>query len=304
MKNIYFLIFSIIALHSFGQEKEILIIGTMHTVPKIVKNSYKPLLKYAIKYNPDAIYVERIRPGDTISLNYYSKKFVKKSDSLKKIFITNNKRFESLSYTALNIFTKDDYEFMAKTYLVKKDYANYYYYSYLKKYGVTGSKKPLRNENADLTSKLAIALNLKHIYSMDDQKTNKKYHISWKKCAELGTKNGDNEINKKLNKKDYNSSIIPAIFGRLGKNTNKLKSLNRKHLLNSFRYVQNTNPDCKDATKYWDERNYRMAKNIAEQIKQKVNKKNIVIVGAGHVIGIKEALEKEYPELKVKLMYE
>jgi len=291
-------------INTFGQEKEVLIIGTMHTVPKIVKNSYKPLLKYAIKYNPDAIYVERVRPIDTISLNYYSKKFVRKSDSLKKKFNSNDNRFDSLKYKSLDFLTKEDFEFIAKTYYLKKDYANYYYYNYLKKYGMSGSKKPLRNENADLTSKLAIEFDIKHIYSMDDQKTNKEYHKSWRKCAKIGEKNGDNDINKKLNKKDYNNSIIPAIFGRLGKHTNKQKSLNRKHLLNSFRYVQFANSDCKDATKYWDERNYNMAKNIAEQIKVKENRKNIVIVGAGHVIGIKEALKQHYPELKVKLMYE
>jgi pheromone shutdown protein TraB len=47
-----------------------------------------------------------------------------------------------------------------------------------------------------------------------------------------------------------------------------------------------------------------MARNIAEQVIEKEYKKNIVIVGAGHVIGLKEALEKNYPELKVQLMYE
>ena len=31
-----------------AQKKELLIIGTMHTVPYIVKNAYRPLLKYAI----------------------------------------------------------------------------------------------------------------------------------------------------------------------------------------------------------------------------------------------------------------
>jgi len=36
---------------SLGQnvQQEILIIGTMHTVPKIVKRSYKPMLRFAKK---------------------------------------------------------------------------------------------------------------------------------------------------------------------------------------------------------------------------------------------------------------
>lgn len=286
------------------KSKEVFIMGTMHTVPKIVKNSYKPLLTYAIKYKPEAIYAERVRPNDTISLHYYYKKFVRKSDSVKKSFTPNKQRFKSLHEKGIVGFTKEDYEFIITSYLVKKDYANYYHYTYLKKYGVKGSKKPLRNENADLTSQLAIALQIQHIHAMDDQQTNAAYHKAWRKCAESGVLNGDNEINRKLNKKDYNSAVIPAIFGNLGKHTNKLKSLNRMHLLNSFRYVQNRNTDCQNATKYWDERNFRMARNIAEQVIEKEHKKNIVIVGAGHVIGLKEALEKNYPELKVQLMYE
>lgn len=305
MRNLFLiLMLSFYGVNSFGQKKEILIIGTMHTVSKTVKNSYKPLLKFAKSYKPEAIYVERIRPSDTVSLNYYSKKFIEQSDSLKKVFVLNPDRFESLQKLNLNQFTEDDFEFMAKTYFVNRDYANYYYFNYLKDYGIEGSKKPLRNENADFTSKLAIAMNLKQIFSMDDQQTNAYYHSAWKKCIEIGKKNEDNEINKKLNKRDYNSSIIPAILGRLGKHINKPKSLNRMHLLNSFRYVKNSNSDCANATSYWDERNHRMAKNIAEQVKEYPFQKNIVIVGAGHVIGIKQELEKNYPNLVVKLMYE
>ncbi|MFT3826901.1 MAG: hypothetical protein QM731_23455 [Chitinophagaceae bacterium] len=34
-------------------KKEILLLGTMHAVPAIVKHSYKPLLKAARKYRPE-----------------------------------------------------------------------------------------------------------------------------------------------------------------------------------------------------------------------------------------------------------
>lgn len=293
-----------LAQSSFGQQKEILIIGTMHTVPVIVKNSYKPLLKYAKKYNPEAIYVERVRSTDTISLNYYYKRFLKESDSLKGVFQLDNDRFKKLMISDLETLSEDDFNFMSKSFLVRRDKANYYYYKYLKKFGVEGSKKPLRNENGDLTSKLAIYLNIKYIHSMDDQQTNKEYHTSWSNCVKIGAKNGDNLINNKLNKKDYNSSVIPSIFGRLGKHANKPKSLNRLHQLNSFRYVSNPSTSCSNAMKYWDERNMRMAQSIAEQVIEKPFLKSIVIVGAGHVIGIKQELEKNHPELKIKLIYE
>lgn len=254
MKQIFVAIILILSQSSFGQQKEILIIGTMHTVPKIVKNSYKPLLKYAKKYNPEAIYVERVRSTDSISLSYYYKKFLKESDSLKSVFQLDNNRFSKLIVSDLENLNTDDFDFMAKSFLVKKDKANFYYYKYLKKFGTNGSKKPLRNENGDLTSKLAISLNLKHIHSMDDQQTNKEYHTAWKECIKEGAKNGDNLINNKLNKKDYNSSIIPGVFGRLGKHINKPKSLNRIHLLNSFGYVTKPISSCLNGAKYWDEK--------------------------------------------------
>ena len=74
-----FIIFPMICL---AQKKELLIIGTMHTVPNIVKNAYRPLLKYAIDYAPEAIYVEYILAQDTISLKVHTPKFLHQSDSI------------------------------------------------------------------------------------------------------------------------------------------------------------------------------------------------------------------------------
>jgi len=68
MRKYIFLFWAIILTQNLtAQEKEVLFIGTMHTVPKIVKNSYKPLLKKALKYHPEAIYVESPLANDTIS---------------------------------------------------------------------------------------------------------------------------------------------------------------------------------------------------------------------------------------------
>lgn len=304
MKYIHIILLLTLGFNTSAQEKEVLIVGTMHTVPKLVKNSYQPLLKFAKKYNPDAIYIEYVKPNDPLSLKYDTPKFIEKSDSLKNTFIPDPGRFNTLLTTDLNQFTQADFEFVADTYLVERDNANYTYFTYLSKYGIKGSAKPLRHENEDLTAKLAIALNLKYLYSMDDQQTNKEYHMAWEKCTMIGAENGDNAINQKLGKKQYFSALVPALLGRFGKHTNKLKSLNRLHLLSSFRYVQNSSNDCENATKYWDERNYRMAKNIAEQIQQESNAKNIVFVGAAHVVGIEEILRKYYPEIKVKLMHQ
>jgi len=302
MKIIYFTLTLLVSFNISAQQKEVLIIGTMHTVPELVKKSYEPLLKYSKAYNPEAIYTEYVMPNDTVSLLYDTPEFVATSDSIKKIFTTDTKRFEKLMSTNLSQFSQEDFEFTANTYLAKRDNANYTYFLYLSKYGIEGSLKPLRHENADLTAKLAIVLNLTYLHSMDDQQTNEAYHKAWKDCNEDGVNNGDNDINQDLGKKQYTSAIIPALAGRFGKHTNKMESLKRLHLLSSFRYVQNPSPACDDATQYWDERNYRMAVNIAEQIIQESSIKNIVFVGAAHVIGITEALNQYYPEIEVKLM--
>lgn len=46
------LFLSIFILSAQNKQQEVLIVGTMHTVPKVVKNSYKPMLKFAKKYQP------------------------------------------------------------------------------------------------------------------------------------------------------------------------------------------------------------------------------------------------------------
>jgi hypothetical protein len=61
------LFFSVLITNAQEQQKEILIIGSMHTVPKIVKHSYKPMLRRAKKYNATAIYLESPRGNDTAS---------------------------------------------------------------------------------------------------------------------------------------------------------------------------------------------------------------------------------------------
>ena len=302
-----------ISLASFCQEKqqEVLLMGTMHTVPKIVKNSYKPMLRYATKYNPQAIYVENPLAQDSISWEYLKngwskgyKKFYYLSDSLKKSFDFNEKTFNRILSKNHKDMTQDDLSYLINSFGYKRDVGNFEFYNYLKTHGIKGSKKPTRNENGDLTYKLAIKLGHKMVFNMDDQQTNKEYHEEWRKCAKEGVRNGNNKISKKLNKKDYNSAIIPAIFRGLGRHTNKRKSLLRLHTMSSFKYVIEDTSGCIEGRRYFHERDARMAKNIATQILRSGNERNIVIVGAAHIIGLEKELKKNYPNLKVKLAYE
>jgi hypothetical protein len=310
--TLFALILSVLSL--FSQEKkqqEVLIIGTMHTVPKIVKRSYKPMLKFAKKYKPEAIYVEAPMANDSISWEYlkegWSKgyqRFYKLSDSLQKSFDFNESKFNSIINKDFKNMNEIDLNYLIKSFIYKRDNGNYELYSYIKKHGIKGAKKPTRHEDGDLTYKLALAMNHKRVINMDDQQTNKEYHIGWNKCSKEGVSNGNNKANSKLYKKNYNSAILPALFRGLGRHTNKRKSLQQLHDMASFSYVVEETKGCKEGRKYFDQRNMRMVKNIATQVIASGKTKNIVIVGAAHVIGFEKEFKENYPNLKVVLMTE
>ncbi|WP_405566270.1 DUF5694 domain-containing protein [Polaribacter sp. Asnod6-C07] len=313
MKNLVTLFTLLFVLNfnlSAQEQQEVVIIGTMHTVPKIVKHSYKPMLRFAKKYNPEAIYVESPMANDSISWNYlkdgWSKNYIqfyKSSKNIKDTFLFNTDKFKTLANKNLNDINENEIDYLINAYTYKRDNGNYDLLKYLKTYGLKGAKNPTRHEDGDLTFKLAIHQNLK-VTNMDDQQSNGLYHKAWSKCSKEGVKNGNNSENSKLNKKDYNSAILPAIFRGLGKHVNKRKSLNRLHKMSSFSYVLEDTEGCKEGRKYWNERNMRMAKNIAEQVLTSNKKRNLVIVGAAHVIGLEKELKTNYPNLTVILMNE
>ena len=74
--------------------------------------------------------------------------------------------------------------------------------------------------------------------------------------------------------------------------------------MNSCRYVTKPNEYSQAVMQLWDKRNYRIAENIAEQMKAYPYHKGILVIGAGHVISVKEMLKQVYPELQVRLMYD
>ena len=305
------LFLSIFVLSAQNKQKEVLIIGTMHTVPKIVKHSYKPMLKLAKKYNPEAIYVESPMANDSISWEYLKKgwskgyrKFYKLSDSLQKNFNFNQLKFDAIIKKSFIKMNTSDLDYLVTSFAYKRDNGNYGFYKYIKKYGIKGSKKPLRHEDEDLSYKLALSKNQKMIHNIDDQQTNKEYHNAWSKCSKEGRKNGNNKANSKLYKKNYNSAIIPAIFRRLGKHTNKPKSLQQLNDMASFSYVIKDTEGCKEGRKYFNQRNMRITKNIANKVTKLGKQRNIVIIGAAHVVGLQKEFKENYPNLKVILMNE
>jgi hypothetical protein len=302
-----------ISFFSFSQEKqqEVLLMGTMHTVPKIVKKSYQPMLRYAKKYNPEAIYVESPMANDDASWEYlkqgWSKvyqQFYRLSGSIQNSFDFDSEKFQQILKKSHAEMTQKELIYLKNSFLYKRDNGNYEYYSYILTYGINGSSKPTRHEDGDLTFKLALLQGHKLVFNMDDQRTNGHYHKAWNQCAKEGQANGNNAMNQKLYRKDYNSAILPAIFRGLGKHTNKRKSLDRLHLMSSFNYVVEDTPGCENGRKYWNERNARMADNIAHQVMNSEHEKSIVIVGAAHIAGLEKELKERYPNLHVKLAYE
>ena len=293
------------------QDKEVLIVGTMHSVPGIVKNSYRPLLKRALAYQPQAIYVEYLMPDDYASWNQIkdsgsksSREFYKLSDSLRTTFFFEQPEFDRLVKKGITGLSSSELDRIITLFTYQRDYANYSYYTYVKQYGVKGSKKSLGNESPDLSFKLALQLGINKLYSIDDQQTTKQYLQSWNDCTKFGQSNGDTDILKKLDKKDTRGNILPGLIGRLGIYTNTPKSLNRKHSINATSYVVHKNDACDNCAEYWNERNSRIAKNLIQQLNQSSYTKAVVIIGAGHVVGLKEEIKKQAPNLRVRLLDE
>ncbi len=300
------LLIAVFALPVLGQETKkpiVLIVGTMHEVPKIVKNSYRPLLKQAIEFGPDAIYVERQRPDDSLSLiNYESNWFLPLGDSLKESFEEDTCRTEKLIKQSVFDMTREDYEYLSTYYAVARDKANWHYYSYLAKHGLNGSSKPLRREGGDLTAKLAIKMDMNKIYSMDHQHDNKDYHKLWRQCIKESQVDGEVKYLVKANKKSYRKAIFPAIIGRLGKHTNRIKTLQSYDPGNRFTFRKTECEPCTQGGQIWDQRNAGMAKNIGEQVLANEQNRAIVIVGAGHVLGIRDSLLDQFPGLDVRIL--
>lgn len=312
MKNyghIIFLLFefSLTAFNLVGQvdiQQEVLIIGTMHQVPKIIGNSYKPLLKKAKTYDPQAIFVERPPASDSLSLQKVYKKFLHLSDSLSSTIVLNPAELATAMAKPLSEMTTADFKLLNRHYILQRDYANAEYYKYLSRYGFEGPKKPIRNENGDLTAKLGVHLGLKEIHSMDNQWYSTEYHQAWRACVKAGKKDGEIEILKKLNKKAWWKERYNGATGQYGRYTNAPKTLERYHTINSFRYRDTACESCTAGGKYWDLRNLEMARNIGDQVQENGKARSVVVVGAGHVVGLKEALQAEYPAIKVKLLNE
>ena len=286
-----------------GPTKEVLIIGTMHEVPKVVKHSYKPLLRIAKRYSPDAIYVERQMPNDSLSLvNYESRWFLPFGDSLARTFKEDCVRFNKLMSQPVSEMSPNDFAYLRDHFAVNRDKGNWSYYNYLAKYGLQGSKKPTRNENGDLTARLAIHMDMNRVFAMDHQHETQAYSKWWRECIIQSKKDGERKYLKRAYARDGFKEIWPALLGRLGKYVNKEKTVERYNLFNRFDFRKTPCAPCDEAAAVWDRRNAGMATNIGDQMITHDHQKAVVIVGAGHLLGIRDELKRQFPNLIVKTL--
>lgn len=311
MKHIILFIVLFNFFNVYAQEQEIVLVGTMHVVPKIVKNSYRPLFKEAYHYGPEAIFVETVMPNDSLSWAYLQKGY---SKNHQKFFSASRKLRETFNYDkdSLNfLISKDfgelsdmDFRKIKQYFLYNLDSPNYYYYDYLEKYYPNGHKKSMRHENTELTRKLALKLNHKKVYAADDQQTNGEFHKYWKKCEEeiMGTR--FEKRGKRIGVKLVSREIFPSIVGRYGRVNNKWKHLQLLDSLSGLKYADQQNCNCKKAIDYFNQRNKRFANNLGSQIKEHNFRKSILFVGAAHIVGLKKELNEQFPDIKVILFDE
>jgi len=299
-KNLLTIFFSIVTSALVAQQQELVIIGTMHTVSGMTPRAYKPMLKKAIKYQPQAIYVERQPTWDTTSIKNYFPQFYALGDSLAKARTFDLATIEQLLAKATAELSNEELVELRQYYLAGRDYANTEYYGRIIKHGLKGADKPTRNENGDLTYPLGIAMGIKEIRSMDNQTYYNEYFKTWKACDRASQTDGEaRHLKKALSKMTLNEVTGILTFKQLGSIYNKPKNADLMHRMNSMEYRQTPCEPCDQANEYWDYRNKMMAQNTATQIIQSGDQRSVIIVGAGHIYGIMEAMARDYPQIKV-----
>ena len=285
------------------EQQEIVLVGTMHYVPNLVKRAYKPMLRKAKKLNPDAIFLEYVPSHDSASIAFDTPDFLKWSDSINNVFQADQIMVDEILDKELKAMKTEDYAYMKKVFIANRDYANYRYYEYLENYGVQGAGKPLQNETGDVSFPLAIEQNIKIVHSMDYQSSNEHYYKYWRACDSVSTVDGESKRINKIAKNLYLQDVVGTLVYGLSRQTNKEKTTVAYHKMNAFEMREEENELCTLGGYWWGFRNARMAQNIGEQVIDQDINKSIVVVGAGHIVGIEKELRSQFPQLKITKLY-
>jgi len=307
MKKSIFYILSILLMASTvnaqTEKKEVVLVGTMHWVPNIIKKAYKPMFKRASDYSPENIYVEYIPKADTESMEFYNSKFSYEVDSIRKLKSINLDSVQLIQKKDLHDLTSFDIKYLKKYYLLEKDLLHYKYYQYLDKHGFQGSAKPTQNESGDVSFKLAARMGHKELIPIDYQVSNKDYYKYWTACDSTYVAQGKDKEISKLMKRINRKIIIGTLLRGNAQITNQKKVYESFHKVNSLQYFEKPEAVCKEGAKAWEVRNDRMIDYIGNGILTRDVQRNLVVVGAGHLYSLKKGLEERYPNLVVKTLY-
>ncbi len=120
----------------FAQETEILVVGTLHDVPKSMEHNYDSLLEMVLEWKPQAICTEYRKPDDSVSVkSVYGENIYLKMDSTARaegISLKNAKSEISKLYASLS--EKEDLKArlkLRKLLLLTMDRGNAEYQNYL-----------------------------------------------------------------------------------------------------------------------------------------------------------------------------
>ncbi len=304
---IQMLVFILLASYQIGaqdQQKEIVLVGTMHWVPNIIKHAYKPMYKKALRYNPQNIYVEYVPKEDSASVHFYYDEFAHEVDSLREIMQINLDSVRMIESKALHTMSSADFAYLKKYHMLEKDLLHFKYYRHLERHGIEGPKKPTQNENGDVSFKLAATLGMKSLTPMDYQISNRAYYKYWNACDSIYEAQGKTPEIEKMFKKINRQGVIGTILKGNAKHTNTPSVYASYHKINSLHYFEEPEQVCIEGGKAWEVRNDKMIEYIGEGVRRDPYVRNLVVVGAGHLYSLKKGLEERYPDLKITTLYQ
>ena len=315
----FFLLFALVFTTSlWGQQTEILIIGTMHNLnPKHTEN-YSKLLEQIRPWNPTVICSEYRKPTDTVSLNaVYGEDIFAFQDSLAQAWQIDLKTLPAKIKAAVAQVQKaDNLENrleLAKLYHLNQDRGNAYFQYYhicnfyhqldkdQQKQLITQEpylERVLRQEENSqygeywlMAFPLALEQQIGYLYPTDDQTDREAYHEAWGKANE--------EIAGHPLEKDFKAlrdSLMMFEKQHIKKGTaaitfNQYQLQEMLYRLECDFYPSGLSASSDLRNYYWIKRNERMAKHILQVAEKHPNERIVVFYGCSHVPAIRRQLK-------------
>jgi hypothetical protein len=318
---IIFSLFLLISIQPIvAQETEILVVGTLHDVPKGIEHNYDSLLEMVLDWKPQTICTEYRKPKDSVSVKrVYGENIYLKMDSIARaegISLKNAKQEISKLYASLN--QKEDLKIrlkLRKWFRLTMDRGNFQYQSYLifqhiKELDETSlvklrkihpdlkkvesfAKKNNTDEYWCLVFPLAQKLNISYLHPTDDQSLATYYQEAWD-GVEKDWK--ETEIQKAFD--DFRSGILKQFEvempkGRAGFTVNSYGVQKNIFKLESGFYPRGISKNTDLMSFYFTERNMNMTRNILEVVKPK--QRTAVFYGSSHVTPTCRQLKENSP---------